>query len=109
MDKPTLPAQFCDLERWCQWSLATEQARSDMRQTSTMADIQAFYDDLLKRTAAILVYVEQFPLDNMPEDAQRLFYLTLSLAEVAPAVELFRQPDVVDGYDVKRFTMQRMG
>lgn len=109
MDKPALPAAFCDLERWCQWSLATEQARSDMRQTSTMADIQAFYDDLLKRTAAILAYVEQFPLDKMPEDAQRLFYLTLSLAEVAPAVELFRQPDVVDGYDVKRFTMQRMG
>jgi hypothetical protein len=32
--------------------------------------------------------------------------MTLSLAEVAPAVELFGQPSVVDGYDITRFTPQ---
>ena len=83
MDKPALPAAFNDLERWCQWSLATEQARSDMRQTSTMADIQAFYDDLLKRTAAILVYVEQFPLDKMPEDAQDYLFDWAKILKIA--------------------------
>jgi len=33
---------------------------------------------------------------------------TSSLAEVSPAVELFGQPSVVDGYDIARFTAQRM-
>ena len=50
---------------------------------------------------------QRVPFDEMPEDARNLFYLTLSLAEVAPAVELFRQPTVIDGYDVKRFSMKR--
>jgi hypothetical protein len=108
MPKSAFPEVFRDLEQWSAWSLATEQERSDKRQASTMQEIQAFYDALLNRVEAILSYVEQFPLDKMPEDAQRLFYLTLSLAEVAPAVELFRQPHVIDGYDIKRFTMQRV-
>ncbi|MBI3249935.1 MAG: hypothetical protein HYZ50_25855 [Deltaproteobacteria bacterium] len=108
MPEAILPDAFRDLEQWRAWSLATEQERSDQRQASTMKEIQAFYDALLVRAEAILSYVEQFPLDVMPEDAQRLFYLTLSLAEVAPAVELFGQPSVIDGYDIKRFTAHRV-
>ena len=52
-------------------------------------------------------YIAQFPLDNLPPDAQRLFLLTLSLAEVAPAVEQFGQPQVVDGYDIERIVAAR--
>ncbi|MGE0680538.1 MAG: hypothetical protein AB7P69_06470 [Candidatus Binatia bacterium] len=108
MPESALPEAFRNLEQWLAWSLATEQERSDKRQSSTMVDIKAFYDAMLVRMEEILPYLEQFPLDEMPEDAQRLFYLTLSLAEVAPAVELFGQPSVVDGYDIKRLTPQRM-
>jgi hypothetical protein len=108
MPEAALPEAFRDLEPWLAWSLATEQERSAKRQASTMKEIQAFYDALLARMEEVLPYVEQFPLEAMPEDAQRLFYLTLSLAEVAPAVELFGQPTVIDGYDIKRFTMQRV-
>lgn len=109
MPESLFPATFHDLEKWSAWAVATEQERSDKRQASTMTEIKAFYDAMLTRTEEILTYVEQFPLEQMPADAQRLFSLTLSLAEVAPAVELFGQISVVDGYDVKRFTMQRMG
>jgi hypothetical protein len=108
MPESLFPAAFQDLEKWGAWSLATEQERSDKRQASTMPEIKAFYDAMLPRAEEILTYVEQFPLEQMPADAQRLFYLTLSLAEVAPAVELFGQISVVDGYDIKRFTMQRV-
>jgi hypothetical protein len=34
---------------------------------------------------------------------QRLFLLTLSLAEIAPAVENFDQLSVFDGYDYSRY------
>ena len=107
MPESTIPEAFCDLEQWMAWSLATEQERSDKRQASTMSEIRAFYDAMLARMEDVLPYLEQFPLEDMPEDAQRLFLLTLSLAEVAPAVEQFGQPNVVDGYDVKRFTPHR--
>ena len=68
-----------------------------------MEEIQTFYDALLPRMEAVIDYLNQFPLETLPADAQRLMYLTLSLAEVAPAVELFKQPSVTDGYDAARF------
>jgi hypothetical protein len=71
-----------------------------------MKDLKAFYDIMLARMEEVLPYLEQFSVDALPEDATRLFYLTLSLAEVAPAIEQFGQPSVVDGYDVKRIVVQ---
>lgn len=106
MPKSLLPAQFHELEQWMAWSLATEQERSAKRQASTMKDIKAFYDAMLIRMEEVLPYLEQFSVDTLPEDAMRLFYLMLSLAEVAPAVEQFGQPSVVDGYDIRRVVVQ---
>ena len=106
MPESLLPTQFHELEQWRAWSLATEQERSAKRQASTMEDIKAFYHAMLARMEEVLPYLEQFSVDALPEDATRLFYLTLSLAEVAPAVEQFGQPSVVDGYEVKRLVVQ---
>ena len=106
MPKSLLPKQFQELEQWGAWSLATEQERSDRRQASTMDEIKAFYAAMLARMEEMLPYLDQFSVDALPEDATRLFYLMLSLAEVAPAVEQFGQPSVVDGYDIKRIVMQ---
>ena len=103
MPEARLPEQFQDLEKWIGWALETEDERSDRRQASAMQDITAFYEAMLARMEEVLPYLEQFSLEELPDDAQRLFYLTLSLAEVAPAVEQFGQPSVVDGYDIKRF------
>ena len=103
MPEARLPEQFKDLEQWMAWSLETEGERSDHRQASAMEDITAFYEAMLARMDEVLPYLEQFSLEELPDDAKRLFYLTLSLAEVAPAVEQFGQPSVVDGYDIKRF------
>ena len=106
MPESPLPEPFHDLEKWLEWSLETEQERSDRRQASTMDDLKAFYAAMLDRMEEVLPYLDQFSVDALPEDATRLFYLTLSLAEVAPAVEQFGQPSVVDGYDVKRIVVR---
>jgi len=103
MPEARLPEQFKDLEQWMAWSLETEAERSDRRQASAMEDITAFYEAMLARMEEVLSYLEQFSLEELSDDARHLFYLTLSLAEVAPAVEQFGQPSVVDGYDIKRF------
>jgi hypothetical protein len=104
MSERLLPESFQDLELIAAvWSLATERERNRKRLSSSMEEIQAFYEALLPRLEAVIAYLNQLPLDSMTGDAQRLMYLTLSLAEVAPAVELFKQPGVVDGYDAARF------
>ena len=75
------------------------------RISSSMADIQTFYDAILPRMDAIISYLDQFPLNAGPTDMQRLLNLTFSLAEIAPAVEQFKQPSVADGYDTTRFVL----
>ena len=103
MPERQLPESFVDLEPFMGWSLATEGERQRKRLASTMAEIQAFYDAILPRMDAVIAYLDQFPLDALPADAQCLLHLTLSLAEVSTAVELFKQPSVPDGYDATRF------
>lgn len=103
MAERQLPEQFQDLEPYLAWALATERERSAKRQASTMAEIQTFYDAMLARMEDLLPFLDQFSPKNIPADVQRLFYLTLSLAEIAPAVENFGQPSVVNGYNIARF------
>jgi len=103
MDEAVLPEKFKELEPFVVWSLPTERARNRKRLASSMAEIQAFYDTILPRGEAIIEYLNQFALEEMPMKEKRLFYLVLSLAEVANAVELFKQPGVIDGFDPERF------
>ena len=85
------------------WALATERERTAKRQTSSMAEIQAFYDAMVAHMGEILLYLKDFSQEDIPADVRRLFFMSLSLAEVAPAVENFGQPSVVDGYEFSRF------
>ena len=103
-----LPEQFHDLQPFVGWSLATESERSARRQGSTMAEIETFYHALLPRMDAVLSCLAAYPDENnLPDEVRTLFHLALALAEVAPAVENYGQPSVVDGYDVARFVVAR--
>jgi hypothetical protein len=48
-------------------------------------------------------HLNRFAMDDLPPGERRLLDLTLSLAEVAPAIEFYKQPAVIDGYDSRRF------
>ena len=109
MSEHKLPEDFQDLERWTEWCLETEQERCDHRQASCFEDVQAFYDAMFARVEDALTYLDKFPLDAMPPNEWRLFLLTLSLAEVVPAIENFGQVSVVDGFDVSRVSSERRG
>jgi hypothetical protein len=103
MTEHQLPVQFVALEPFLDWALATERERTTRRQTVGMVAIRDFYAVMLPRLDEILTFLEGFAPDKVPADVNRLFLLTLSLAEVAPAIENFNQPSVIDGYDFKRF------
>ena len=64
-----LPAAFADLEPYAQWSLPTESERFAMRLSSSMDELQAFYDAALPRLDAAVAYLDEFPLDALPDDA----------------------------------------
>jgi hypothetical protein len=92
-----LPSEFSDLEPFAaKWSLATERERYAERLSSTMDDMQAFYDATFPQAEAAKAYLDAFPLDALPDDATNLLHLLYSLISVSFAVECWKQPHVPD-------------
>jgi hypothetical protein len=105
----TLPSGFEALEPFvADWALADAVARMTKRQTSDMAEIRGFYDAMLPMGEQALSHLRQFELGELPDDAERLLKLMLSLAEVAPAVEWYGDPRVYDGFPIERIRYRRL-
>jgi len=97
-----LPAPFVGLEPFVHWSLATERERFMARESSSREELQMFYDAMMPRMAAIVEYLNRYPLDRMPDEAMRLLRMALSVVEVSIAIELYRQPKAYNGFDRAR-------
>jgi len=98
MKETLLPDEFADLEPWAStWCLATEPERWALRLQSSMEDLQAFYDAVFPRAEAAIAWCDRFPLDDMPKDSERLLQLLHSLLMVSYAVEVWKQPEVING------------
>ena len=89
MTQLSLPADFADLSPWLEWALPTADERQTHRRTATPQALKAFYDAALPRLEAILAEVDKYPLGGLPEALQPLYNIALSLAEVAPHLELY--------------------
>lgn len=103
-----LPAEFADLEPFArEWVLPTSNERNQHRLESTMADMQVFYNAAVGRANDAMEYLDQFPIDDLPEQALHLFWLMCSLSTVSFAVDVFRQPKVPDSGDgILPFTVE---
>jgi hypothetical protein len=93
---PVLPAEFVDLEQFSDWAIPTERARYAKRLSSTMDELQEFYDAASGRLEAGASYLEQFDVNVLPDDAKHLLWLFCSLVTVSFPVEVWRQPRVPD-------------
>ena len=97
MAEPLLPPEFSDLEPWvADWCLDSEPERYAKRLSSSMAEIQAFYDAVFPRAEQAIRYLDQFPLSDLPEDAFRLLKLLYSLILMSFPVEIWKQPYIPD-------------
>ena len=92
----TLPPEFSDLEPFSAWCLPTEAERYARRLSSSMEEMQAFYDAAFPRLEEILTYLDKLELDDLPPDAAQLLLLSYSLITVSFPVEVWRQARVPD-------------
>lgn len=98
MTTALLPGEFAALEPWAvTWCLASEPERWAQRLGSPMVELQRFYDAVFPHAEDAIAYCERFPLDDMPADAARLLQLLHSLLMVSYAVEVWKQPEVING------------
>ena len=91
-----LPGDFADLEPFAAWAMPSEKARYAKRLASSMDELQAFYDAAFPRMEAATSYLEQFDMNDLPDDAKRLLWLYCALVTVSFPVEVWRQPRVPD-------------
>ena len=91
-----LPSEFAGLEPYAGWAIPTEKARYEKRLASTMDELQEFYDAAMARMDDALEYLEQFPMDDLPEDAKRLLWLYCGLVTASFPVEVWSQQRVPD-------------
>lgn len=102
----SLPAGFESLAPFVDtWALETETARNAQRHAVGMDAILAFRDAILPQVDDVVAYLNRYALATLDEhpEAMTLMYLLLSLAEIAPAIEFYNQPAVIDGYESSRF------
>jgi hypothetical protein len=93
---PTLPADFADLEPFSDWALETEAERYAKRLSSSMDQLEAFYDAAFPRLSGAMDFLDRLDLGALPEDATRLLWLCYSLVNASFPVEVWRQPRVPD-------------
>ena len=93
---PILPTEFGDLEPFADWSLESEAERYAKRLSSTLDELQAFYEAAFPRLEDAMAYVDQFEFTALPQSASRLLWLCYSLVNVSFPVEVWRQPRVPD-------------
>jgi hypothetical protein len=95
-----LPAEFADLEPFADWILPTEDERYAKRLSSSMEEMQAFYDAAFPRLEAILAHTDGISLEEgappVAEEDRNLAYLAFSLVNVSFPVEAWKQPHVPD-------------
>lgn len=91
-----LPAQFVDLGHWvAEWAIDDGHQRYLKRVNSSMAQLQAFYDEMFPRSKAAIDYIDQFDYQQpLPAEVANLRNLVYSLITVALAVEVWKQPRV---------------
>ena len=108
MDSSSLPGGFEALQPFvADWVLPDAAARMARRQGSNIADIRCFYEAMIQLGARALDYLRGFQLGALPPEGERLLKLMLALAEVAPAVEWYNDPQVYDGFPISRIRYLR--
>ena len=95
-----LPPEFAEFEKYAaHWCLPTETERFERRMASDMDEMGAFYAAFSARLDEAIEFCDKYPLDELPENVQRLLQLIHSYVMVSMAVEIFHQPKVVDSAD----------
>jgi hypothetical protein len=92
----SLPPGFSQLEHLVpDWAIEDGHERYLKRVSSSMDEIQAFYDSVFPQAEEAVAYIDKFDYSEpLPEDVANLRNLLYSLITVSLAVELWKQPRV---------------
>jgi hypothetical protein len=95
-----LPQQFAELEVFvADWARESFRDRYAQRMKCTQAQLETFFNAVYPRMDDIVAYLNQYEVGKLPPPARDLYCIACSLMDVAPAVEIFKQPTVPLGLE----------
>lgn len=89
-----------------EWGLPTLSRRIEKRLNSSIEELKAFHDAIVPRLEEIIDYLNQFPLDAIPEEDKPLSYATLAALEVENPVNKWNSATLEDAVDPRRFRIK---
>ena len=81
------------------WGLPSSAERVAKRAGSSLDDINAFYGSVLPWMEEILIYLNQFPLASLPDEARPIAWTALAMCEVDNPVR-WKAATLSSGFDV---------
>ena len=82
---------FNELLPWIEsWGLASAHERLRRRVDCELHELQAFYEAVSPRLEEIIEYLNQFPVEGIPEDDRTLAWMVLALCEVDDALHIWK-------------------
>jgi hypothetical protein len=90
------PPAFEDLQPFAGWALPSEKDRYAKRLSSSMDELQAFYDAVFPRLDQGADYLRGVSIEAISDEDRNLLWLFASLVTVSFPVEVWHQPRVPD-------------
>ncbi len=100
MDKLVMAAAEGVLKEWGHWVIRDEWERHAARLRASYSEIEGLYQAVEPLAEAFLLELSKYTeLPAEGDVVERLFYLMLTMAEVAQPVEMYKQVLVPRGFD----------
>ena len=74
-----------------QWGLENAEARLKQRANAEFSELKEFYDAVSPQLDEIIQYLNQYPVDEIPDADKPLAYMALALCELDDALHVWRQ------------------
>lgn len=102
-----LPQRFRELEKWLDWSLATEGERYARRAGSSLNDLRAFSDAMTPHMHDIIGHLSGIPWGTpLGEADENLYRMGLSYMEATIPLDLgWKSTVAVDSFTVERLNL----
>jgi len=85
--------KFAELEEFIKaWGLSTAHERLIKRSSATMDEIQSFYAAVTPRLEEMIDFLNEYPIDDIPEEHLPLSYTALAVCEIDDAVNVWHTP-----------------
>ncbi|MCY3750340.1 MAG: hypothetical protein F4147_10510 [Gammaproteobacteria bacterium] len=99
---------FSDLQEFMdEWGYADAHQRLNKRSNAELSSVKRFYDAVVPRLEEIIEFLNRFPVDEIPEEYQRLAYMALAACEVDDPVNVWNSSELTYNSNAKDWRVKK--